>query len=150
PDAGNGNPTVGQQITIGAGVPGLPAGTYTLLPSTYAMLPGAFRVELGGTNTQLSGATALTNGSLEIAGHLGIANTGIVKALPAQLIVTPGTTVRTYSQYNETSYSDFARAQAAQLGTPVPLLPVDAKWLTLGSGISLNSVPPLSVQGIVD
>ena len=46
-DTGAGSPAVGRQVTIGAGVPGLPAGTYTLLPSTYALLPGAFRVELG-------------------------------------------------------------------------------------------------------
>ena len=35
-EAGAVQPLTGQQITIGAGVPGLPAGTYTLLPSTYA------------------------------------------------------------------------------------------------------------------
>ena len=37
-----------KNFTIGAGVPGLPAGTYTLMPSTYALLPGAFRVEING------------------------------------------------------------------------------------------------------
>ena len=47
-EKGAGDPMVGRQITIGAGVPGLPPGTYTLLPSTYALLPGAFRVELNG------------------------------------------------------------------------------------------------------
>src|SRR5690606_31968413 len=41
-------PLAGQQITIGDGVPGLAAGTYTLMPSTYALLPGAFRVEING------------------------------------------------------------------------------------------------------
>ncbi|UWN49566.1 hypothetical protein ASALC70_01779 [Alcanivorax sp. ALC70] len=38
---------VGERITIGAGVPGLPAGTYTLLPAEYALMPGGYRVELG-------------------------------------------------------------------------------------------------------
>src|SRR3546814_5599777 len=47
PDAGYGNPVVGQQITILESVPGLAAGTYTLMPSSYALLPGAFRVEIG-------------------------------------------------------------------------------------------------------
>ncbi|MES1448502.1 hypothetical protein ABUT38_18400, partial [Vibrio cholerae] len=29
PDAGAGDPAVGRRVTVGAGVPGLPAGTYT-------------------------------------------------------------------------------------------------------------------------
>jgi len=45
-EAGAVDPRIGQQITIGAGVPGLAAGTYTLLPSTFALMPGAFRVEI--------------------------------------------------------------------------------------------------------
>src|SRR5262249_42008985 len=47
PEKGAGDPVIGKQITIGAGVPGLPAGTYTLLPSNDALLPGAFRIEIG-------------------------------------------------------------------------------------------------------
>ncbi|MBQ0740807.1 hypothetical protein J9332_41695, partial [Aquimarina celericrescens] len=43
------DPGIGQQITIPAGVPGLPAGTYTLLPASFALQQGAFRVELGRT-----------------------------------------------------------------------------------------------------
>ncbi|BBN54805.1 hypothetical protein TRE132_29300 [Pseudomonas chlororaphis subsp. aurantiaca] len=39
-EAGATTPLVGQQISIDAGVPGLPEGTYTLLPSTYALLRG--------------------------------------------------------------------------------------------------------------
>nr|WP_306287162.1 hypothetical protein [Pseudomonas sp. MD195_PC81_125] len=39
-EAGAVDPRIGQQVTIGAGVPGLAAGTYTLLPSTFALLPG--------------------------------------------------------------------------------------------------------------
>src|SRR5262249_1991014 len=34
---------VGQRVYL-SGIPGLPAGTYTLLPAQYATLPGAFRV----------------------------------------------------------------------------------------------------------
>ena len=52
PEGGAVDPMVGQQITLGQGVPGLPAGTYTLMPSTYALLPGAFRVELNGLAAQ--------------------------------------------------------------------------------------------------
>ena len=46
-DAAYSAPAVGEQITVAAGeVPGLAAGTYTLLPAYYALLPGGFRVEL--------------------------------------------------------------------------------------------------------
>ena len=65
PDAGQSQPQIGQQVTIGAGVPGLPAGTYTLMPSTYALMPGAFRVEINGATPGLdaAGALRLRNGS---------------------------------------------------------------------------------------
>ncbi|KAG1306469.1 hypothetical protein G6F62_015397 [Rhizopus arrhizus] len=62
PDAGAGSPAVGRQVTIEAGVPGLPAGTYTLLPSTYALLPGAFRVELGAQGINETSVAARTRG----------------------------------------------------------------------------------------
>ena len=47
-ERGASTPVAGQRVTLTQGVPGLPAGTYTLLPSTYALLPGAFRVEING------------------------------------------------------------------------------------------------------
>jgi hypothetical protein len=130
---GAGDPMIGQQITIPACVPGLPAGIYTLLPSNYALLPGAFRVEVGASiSPALASATgALGNGSYGIAGYTSIANTSIKNALPTQLIITAADAVRHYSQYNEQSYSDFLVASAAQFGQPRPALPVDAKTLTI-------------------
>ena len=75
-DAGAGSPAVGRQVTIGAGVPGLPAGTYTLLPSTYALLPGAFRVELGAQGAYDASAVARTRGGSWVgSGWLGTAGT---------------------------------------------------------------------------
>ena len=66
------DPLVGQQISIGSGVPGLSAGTYTLLPSTYALLPGAYRVELNGqAGLGRSAPTQLMrSGSWSLAGQL--------------------------------------------------------------------------------
>jgi hypothetical protein len=124
---------VGQQITIGAGVPGLPAGTYTLMPSTYALKPGALRVEINGLAGQGSdGATTLMrNGSWSTAGQLSIINTGIHNSINSQVILTSADTLRRYSQYNETSYAQFAMADAARLGVPRPMLEVDAKTLKL-------------------
>ncbi|MCA6109655.1 filamentous hemagglutinin, partial [Bradyrhizobium sp. CNPSo 4026] len=145
PDHGAGDPMVGQQITLSHSVGGLPAGTYTLLPSTYALLPGAYRVELGGTTTIAGGPVALGNGSYASTGTLGFANTNIRAALPNQLVLTPANTVRTYSQYNETSYSDFARANAALFGLLRPRLPADAQVLTLDFKMGAGDV--LSFNG---
>ena len=67
-EAGEGAPLIGRQIQIGAGVPGLSAGTYTLMPASYALLPGAFRVEIDGRVAPGSvvpgqAALAMRNGS---------------------------------------------------------------------------------------
>ncbi|WP_432241015.1 filamentous haemagglutinin family protein [Herbaspirillum robiniae] len=125
-------PLAGQQITIGAGVPGLAAGTYTLLPSTYALLPGAFRVELNGLAA--SGAAAvqsMRNGSWATNGTLSVAATGILDQLARQVVVTPADVLRRYSQFNETSYADFVRADALRVGVPRGALEADAKTWAL-------------------
>ncbi|AOY95773.1 hypothetical protein BKK79_29195 [Cupriavidus sp. USMAA2-4] len=130
PENGAGDPAIGQQITVGAGVPGLPAGTYTLLPSNYALLPGAYRVELGATGAKVAGGvTAVGGGTYLTSGVMGIANTGIRSQLPTTVLVTPGTAVRSYSHYNEQGYADFLTAQAALSGGLRPLLPIDGKVL---------------------
>src|SRR5450830_378636 len=143
------DPVLGQQITIGAGVPGLAPGTYTLLPSTYALLPGAFRVELNGLAGigAGTGAQAMRNGSWSTAGQLSIANTGIRNSVANQVILTSANVLRTYSQYNETSYSQFAIADAARLGVPRPMIEADAKSLQLnlvqgasGSAFSFDGI----------
>ena len=92
-------PQPGQTLTLAAGIAGLPAGTYTLLPSYYALLPGAFRVELG--QGALGGA-AITQrgGSSSVAATRGLANTGTADGLPRQALVTPGDVLRRYAQYN--------------------------------------------------
>jgi filamentous hemagglutinin family protein len=150
-------PGVGQQITIAAGVPGLPAGTYTLLPADYALLPGGYRVELGKTGQNASnGALALGNGSYEIGAHSSVANTGIASALPTEVVVTPGATVLTYSNYNQTNLSDFLTAQANTLGQLPPIIAADAGALVMvlaapnpsGSASATGPLAPsLSFQG---
>ena len=133
PEGGAVDPLIGQQITLGAGVPGLAAGTYTLMPSTYALMPGAFRVEINGlAGAGGEGATQqMRNGSWSTGGRLSIANTGIVNSMASQVILTSADTLRHYSQYNETGYAQFALADAARLGVPRPMLAVDAKTLQL-------------------
>ncbi|MGJ7524717.1 filamentous haemagglutinin family protein [Variovorax sp. GB1P17] len=128
------DPVVGQQITLGQGVPGLPAGTYTLLPSTYALLPGAFRVELNGSAGAQGAATAaslMRNGSWTAAAQLGVARTAIGDTLFRQAILTPASVLRTYSQYDETSYNKFILSDAARQGVPRAMAPADVRTLLL-------------------
>ncbi|WP_178130531.1 filamentous haemagglutinin family protein [Reyranella sp. CPCC 100927] len=133
PETGAGDPVVGQQVTLSRAVGGLPAGTYTLLPSTYALLPGAWRVEIGGA-APVDATARLADGSHVAAGVLSVANTAIRDVLPTLLTLTPASIVRTHSQYNETSYSAFALANAATFNAVRPRLPVDGKTLVLSFG----------------
>ncbi|MGY3486981.1 filamentous hemagglutinin family protein [Bradyrhizobium sp. USDA 4011] len=132
PENGAGDPAIGQQITVPAGVPGLPAGTYTLLPSNYALLPGAYRVELGAsTTTPVGNPITIGNGTYAASVTTGVANTAIKGSLPVTALITAGTSVRKYSQFNEQNYSDFLLANVAQFGGVRPLLPSDGKTLQI-------------------
>lgn len=143
PDNGAGDPAVGRQITVPEGIPGLAAGTYTLLPSTWAILPGAYRVELG-VQPSLARPTALGEGSWLAAARLGLANTGVRDALGTAAVFTAGSVLRTHSQYNETSYSQYVLDTAARFGTTRGRLPTDGKLLTLDF---LQAGTPLAFQG---
>ncbi|VXA93964.1 filamentous haemagglutinin family protein [Brevundimonas sp. G8] len=131
---GHAQPGVGQQVVIPEGVPGLAAGTYMLLPAEYALMDGAFRVELGGTMRAGSGGlNLLADGSVHLGVGTAIANTTTRNGLPVEAILTSSKTVRTYSQYNETSYGDFLAAAPAkvQFDNPLPLMPQDGKAFIL-------------------
>jgi filamentous hemagglutinin family protein len=146
-----GVPAVGQQITVPAGIPDLPAGTYTLMPSNYALLPGAFRVEVGATgNANRPAVVSLGNGSYQVNGYSRIANTSVQSVLPTQILITPGSTVRAYSQYDEQNYSSFLTAQAARFGNVRPFLPADAKSLQLTVVGGQDPTSALSFSGITN
>lgn len=150
-EVGASDPMLGQQVTIGSGVPGLAAGTYTLLPSTYALLPGAYRVELNGLAGQgaVTPAQALRNGSWAASGTLSVAGTGIRDSLASQLILTPADTLRSYSQYNEMSYANFVQADAARLGVPRAMLEADGRTLQLQLHSHAEGEVGLNVAGSV-
>ncbi len=125
-------PGVGAQIVIPAGVPGLPAGRYTLLPASYALNPGGYRVEFDGAASLAAPAVfALPNGSYAVAGRTAVVNTTVEGDLPENLTITPATTVQTYADYDTESYSQFLVAAAARIGTTRPVLPADARTLNL-------------------
>ncbi|SAI59289.1 Heme:hemopexin utilization protein A [Bordetella ansorpii] len=150
-DKGAGDPDVGRQITIAAGVPGLPAGTYTLLPASFALLPGAYRVELGGHAPlrQPAGATAAPNGSWVTTAMQSTAGTGTRDALATQILLTPGTAVRNYTQFNETSFSQFLVQQADTFNALRSRLPEDGKLLLLQLRANSDVSDPLQFAGMV-
>ncbi|MCL8302379.1 filamentous hemagglutinin N-terminal domain-containing protein, partial [Pseudomonas mosselii] len=151
-EAGVTAPGIGQQITLDGSIPGLAAGTYTLLPASYALLPGAFRVELNGLATAVgrSGSQAMRNGSWTTTGSLSVANTGIRQALPSQVILTAADVLRRYSQYNEMAYADFVRADAVAKGVPRAAIEADGKWLNLRVQTNNDAASTLRVAGRVN
>ena len=108
----------GETITIGAGVPGLAAGTYTLLPAYYALLPGAFRVEVG-ANAQPFAPVGLRGGSWTVTATRGLAGTGTGDGWPRQALITPGDVLRRHAQYNEMDYQAYVLADATRKGCRV-------------------------------
>jgi filamentous hemagglutinin family protein len=135
-------PGVGETITIPAGVPGLPAGTYTLLPAEYLLQPGAFRVELDGAARFGAPSSPSINGSYQVAAFTGVSNTAIRSSTPVVATITSGTVARTYSQYDETTYDQFVLSgpAATVFGTPRNYIAADGKYLTLSpsTGLALS------------
>ena len=147
-------PQIGQQITIPAGVPGLAAGTYTLLPANYALLPGAFRVELDGTTARdvMPSALARRDGSWAVTATTGIAGTGIADALPRVAAIASGEVFKTWSQYNTQSYAQFQVTQTDRFSLLRPRLEVDGKSLVFAPTAMPGSAPgsALVAAGSVD
>ncbi len=153
-------PQAGEQISLGATVPGLAAGTYTLLPSYYALLPGAYRVQLAqGTTTATAPRTESFDGiSTATTATLGFANTAVRSALPTAVIVTSGAAVQRYSQYDQEGLAAVATSQAAVFDTPRPDLPQDAGTIefqfSLPAAAAKNVAPPaltaLTFDGTAD
>ena len=143
-------PKPGDQISIGDGVPGLPAGSYTLLPGSDALLPGAFRVELNTARAALlTGPLALDNGSTLVNGYRGVAGTAFRDALPVVLTVSSGAAVRRYAQYNEETYSQYATALATLFGKQRRATAEDAKRLTIAFPSVVGATAAFTQSGTV-
>ncbi|HDS1146149.1 MULTISPECIES: filamentous haemagglutinin family protein [Stenotrophomonas] len=146
---GSSDPAIGQRITVPEGVPGLAAGTYTLLPASYALQPGAFRVELGAQGTRQAGATATGTGSWRVSGQQAQGLGASASPLWTDLLLTPAEVVRRHSGYNETSYNQFVLDDANRRGVARGLQSVDAGTLqlNLGAGAGLAAESALRMQG---
>ena len=133
PDAGAGDPMIGQTITVPEGVPGLAAGTYTLLPSTFALQPGAFRVELAAKESaDQRGVHSVDGASWMVAARLGVEAADVRDSMARAAIVTPAESLRRYALYNETNLTDYVLDEAARSGSArIATIVEDAKTLTL-------------------
>jgi len=129
----------GDQVTL-TGVPGLPAGTYTLLPARYALLPGAFLV-----TPQSGGAVAATvrpDGSALVSGfranNLDDSRNGPTRI--TRFEIASAAVVRQRSQYQELLANTFLRDAAVAREFAVPRLPIDAGYLsfTANTAMAIN------------
>jgi filamentous hemagglutinin family protein len=132
------NGEIGQSVYL-SDVPGLPAGTYVLLPAKYATLPGAYRVveNTGASNVVPGQSVTLPDGTHLVSGYYVDALSGARSATPVQFEVQSAAVWGQYSQYTLTSANTYFAAQAASNGTATPPLPMDAGELTLAATNSL-------------
>jgi filamentous hemagglutinin family protein len=136
------NGAVGQSVYL-SGVPGLPAGYYTLLPAKYATLPGAYRVTVSSVSGALTpGASqVLPDGTVAVAGYMANALSGSRSATPTLFDVQSGAVWQQYSQYTLTGANSFFPPLAMSAGNVTPPLPMDAGQLVLAAkqGLTLGA-----------
>lgn len=123
----------GTRIEIRQATPGLPAGTYTLLPARYALLPGAVVVSAGApaARAPIEQAVAGDDGRWTVDARL-LALGGTADGLPWQRwTVESQATALTRSRLDRTEASALLAANAARLDLPRPALPREGGRLSL-------------------
>jgi filamentous hemagglutinin family protein len=140
PTISSGGPALGQQVYLN-GVPGLAAGTYTLLPSQYAELPGAFLVtvrtapgpgSIAATRAPVNPVT-LADGSSVTSGYFVTPGVGTTSEHWSVFTVMSDAVARRYSEVNSYSANVFFAQQALANGSAIPRLPEDAGQLSLAA-----------------
>lgn len=118
-----------------SGMPGLPAGTYTLLPAHYALLPGAYAVSTvaGTLDMKASQNYTLSDGSLVMSGYRSVLGTPIADSRSEGFLVMPGSVVRRATQYADSSADTLFAAAAKDAGVVAPRLEADAGRLLVGA-----------------
>jgi filamentous hemagglutinin family protein len=129
---------VGQSVYL-SGVPGLPAGVYTLLPAKYATLPGAYRVvqNTGASNVLPGQSFTMPDGTNLVSGYYVDGLSGAKSSTVSQFEVQSAAVWQQYSQYTLTSANSFFQTQAINAGHVIPPLPMDAGRLVLAATTSL-------------
>jgi len=136
----NANLQPGDSVYL-SGAPGLPAGTYLLLPARYALLPGAFVVSAAPSTYQdiLPGQSfpALGGGTI-VSGYRTVAGTALGDSRASGFTVIAASTVLQQAQYEITSANQFFSAQASAAQVPASRLPRDSGVLALLASASLS------------
>ena len=136
---------IGSSVYL-AGIPGLEAGTYTLLPGHYALLPGGFRVTLQKADNDVvarpSYRTAM--GAYLTSGYLTDQLSGARSSSDwSTFLVTPNSVVRTQTEYKAYNLSDFL-TRVALSNDQVPVrLPNEP------GRIQINATSLLTLEGVL-
>ena len=109
-------PRVGDTVYL-AGLPGLAAGNYTLLPADYARLPGGLLVRAVGTGlANAPVATHRPDASNIVGGYRLVDGTAIQDAGYSRFLVMPQNVFAKYSSFVDYSFNDFVATQSQQNG----------------------------------
>lgn len=143
--AEGGMPAIGSRIVIPAGVAGLAAGEYTLLPARYALLAGGFVVSATSAG-RFDGMAPIVQDdqSMIVSAYTRMAGSDVREDAYRRYLIEPGQTFLAKSGYTLTSGSDYYADRAERLDTPVPRLPLDA------GRISLISTNPFDWRAALD
>ncbi|WP_028161961.1 filamentous haemagglutinin family protein [Bradyrhizobium elkanii] len=136
-----------------AGGNGLAAGWYALLPARYALLPGAYAVSVvkGSAGKEVLNSVPMPDGSSLMSGYRADAYGGGFEQLRSTWRVISGTTLRSYSEYNEALANTYFASDAFKLGQyrltgvniVTPRLPTD------GGSVVFKATTELVLEGLL-
>lgn len=145
----SGTPALGTSVYL-SGVPGLPAGLYTLLPAHYALLPGGFSISVATNRRDMAASenTTLADGSLLVSGRWAQSGSGNVSTRTQGFVVASGAVVRKKSEFADYSADSYFAAKATAKGIAAPELPADGGRIVFSAtGIASRD---LRLSGKVD
>jgi filamentous hemagglutinin family protein len=116
-----------------SGMPGLAAGTYTLLPAHYALLPGGMSISLAPNSRDMQpGANRqLDDGTLLVAGRLAQPGAGTAASRSNGFVIAPQAVVRSQSEFALFDATPYFTAKAQTAGLAAPELPNDGGHVQL-------------------
>ncbi len=130
---------VGDIVHLSAGVAGVPAGDYVLLPAAYALLPGAFAVSAATGFQDIPAGTQVTqlDGSTVVSGYRAVANSTIADARTSGFTVRTAAQVAELARYDTTRASEYLASLSAATRSFVRA-PADAGLLAIAAGSQLS------------
>jgi len=134
--AGSTQPRVGDKVYL-EGVPGLPAGLYTLLPADYALLQGGLLIRtLGSGLANSQTATQRPDGSSLVYGYRSVDGTPIRDVGNSRFLVMPQSVFTKYSTFAAFSFNEFVATKSETDGVQARA-GLDAGSVVLDAGRNL-------------